>query len=74
MSDKPKRRWYQFSITTMMGLTGAAGIACGIFANWDNRWGIWGLLLLLALIPFFIVRAFLLWATGLLFRDKDNAP
>lgn len=73
MNDEPKLRWFQISLASLLGITAIAAIAAGIFVNWRYV-GPLVTITLLALGPFYLVRAFLLWATGLLFRNYDDAP
>ena len=73
MNDEPRLRWYQISIASLLGITTITAIAVGVFVNWHYV-GPLVIITLLALGPFYLVRSFLLWATGLLFLDKDSAP
>jgi len=63
VSDKPKRRQYQFSIRTLLAITGAMAIALGVTVNWPRFVACTILSISLLLIP--IAPFFLLWATGL---------
>jgi hypothetical protein len=53
MSDKTKRRWYQLSLTTLLGLTGAVAVTIKILANRSFS-GPLVLLLFVFLVPFFV--------------------
>lgn len=71
MSDEPRLHWYQTSIAWLLGITAIVAIGAGIFVNWRYV-GPLVIITLLALGPFYLVRAFLLWSTGLL--NKDDRP